>query len=305
MPVSEHLTHAKATVAVVILTLNEEENLAQALESVAAWADEVFVLDSFSSDRTIEIAERHGCKTFQHRFEDYGNQRNHAISNLPIESEWILFLDADEWVTEDLKQEITERIGADPEENGFFLKRRLIWMGKWMRRGYYPTWILRLFRRAKGRCEERAVNEHLIVDGKVGYLKNDFIHEDRKGIDDWIAKHNRYATREAWELIRRERAGGDEVIEAQFFGSQAERKRWLRHRVWNHLPPVTRPFFYFFYRYFLLGGFLDGRAAFVYHFMQALWFPLLIDIKFLELRRGLTSMSHNDPSSKRDDQCAE
>ena len=187
----------KSTVAVVILTLNEEQNLPQALDSVVGWADEVFVLDSFSTDRTIEIAQQHGCKMFQNRFEDYGKQRNHAISNLPIESEWIFFLDADEWVTDELKQEITERVATAPEENGFFLKRRLIWMGKWIRRGYYPTWILRLFRRTKGRCEERAVNEHLIVDGKVGYLKNDFVHEDHNGIDDWIAKHNRYATREA------------------------------------------------------------------------------------------------------------
>jgi glycosyltransferase involved in cell wall biosynthesis len=297
------LTHATSTVAVVILTLDEEKNLPQALDSVVAWANEVFVLDSFSTDRTVEIAKEYGCKIFQNHFEDYSKQRNHAISNLPIKSEWIFFLDADEWLTDELKQEITERLAADPAESGFFVKWRLIWMGKWIRRGYYPTWILRLFRRTKGRCEERAVNEHLIVDGKVGYLRNDFIHEDRKGIDDWIAKHNRYATREALELIGQEQTARDEEIEAQFFGSQAMRKRWLRHRVWNRLPLLMRPFLYFFYRFFLLGGFWDGRAAFVYHFMQALWFPLLIDIKFLEIKRGLTVAGRDDPPSKRDDQC--
>lgn len=302
---SDNLTLAKSTVAVVILTLDEEKNLPQVLDSVVTWADEVLVLDSFSTDRTIEIARQHGCKVFQNRFEDYGKQRNHAISNLPVESEWIFFLDADEWVTEELKQEISERIDAAPEENGFFIKRRLIWMGKWIRRGYYPTWILRLFRRGKGRCEERAVNEHLMVDGKVGYLKNDFIHEDRKSIDDWIAKHNRYATGEAWELIRQEQVSHDQEIAERFVGSQAGRKRWLRHRVWNRLPPVMRPFLYFFYRYFLRAGFLDGRPALVYHFMQALWFPLLIDAKYLEIKQGHTVASHDNPPTKKDGQCVE
>jgi len=301
--VAEIAIHAKSAVAVVILTLNEEKNLSQALDSVVGWADEVFVLDSFSSDRTITIAQQYGCEIFQQRFEDYGKQRNHAISNLPIESEWIFFLDADEWVTDELKQEITDRTASTSEENGYFIKRRFIWMGKWIRHGYYPTWILRLFRRTKGRCENRPVNEHLIVDGKVGYLKRDFIHEDHNGIDDWIAKHNHYATREALELFRREHAARDEEIDAQFFGSQAERKRWLRHRMWNRLPPLMRPFFYFFYRYFLRGGFLDGRAAFVYHFLQALWFPLLIDVKYLEIKWGLAVANHDDPLSNRDDQC--
>lgn len=301
----EGLIHAKATIAVVILTLNEERNLPHALDSVAGWSDEVFVLDSFSSDRTMEIAQRYGCKTFQHRFEDYGNQRNHAISTLPIESEWLFFLDADEWVTNELKQEITNRTANDPEQNGYFIKRRFIWMGKWIRRGYYPTWILRLFRRTSGRCEDRAVNEHLIVDGRVGYLENDFVHEDHNDIDDWIAKHSRYATREAAELFRREQAVHDEGIEAQFFGSQAERKRWLRHRIWNRLPPLVRPFLYFFYRYFLRGGFLDGHAALVYHFMQALWFPLLIDAKYLELKRKRATAGHHELSNEKDDQCAE
>lgn len=285
-------------VAVVILTLNEEENLAQALSSVQGWAREVFVLDSFSTDHTVEIARRFNCTIVQNKFEDFAKQRNFAIEQLPIQSEWILFLDADEWLTDELKREIDETIAGNPSENGYFIKRRVIWMGKWIRRGYYPTWILRLFRRKNGRCEDRAVNEHLLVEGTTGYLRHDFIHEDRKGIDDWIAKHNRYATREAHELIKQESQLQQVEIKARLWGSQAERKRWLRHRVWNRMPPLVRPFFYYFYRYVLTGAFLEGRAAFVYHFLQALWWPLLIDAKYLELKMTAGRQQNSNDAKK-------
>jgi len=155
-------------------------------------------------------------------------------------------------------------------------------MGAWIRRGYYPTWILRLFRSAFARCDERGVNEHVLVEGSVGHLQNDFIHEDRKGIGDWIRKHNRYAEMEAQLLLD----AADEKERARFFASQAERKKWFRQRVWNRLPPVVRPFFYFGYRYILRGGFLDGVAGLTYHFMQALWYQMLIDLKYLELRKS-------------------
>ena len=277
-----------ATLAVVILTWNEEANLAQALDSVAGWANEMFVLDSLSTDRTLEIARRYDCQIAQNKFENYAKQRNYALDHLPIRCEWVLFLDADEWLPEAIKQEISILIASLPGENGFHLNRRQMWMGRWIRRGYYPSWMLRLFRYGKGRCEDRAVNEHLIVDGATGHLRNDFMHEDQKGVTDWIAKHNSYATLEALELMNTRSAPGYREIDARLFGIQAQRKRWLRHRVWNRMPPLIRPFFYFFYRYVLTGGFMDGREAFVYHFLQALWFPMLIDVKYLEFlaKRG-------------------
>lgn len=279
------------TLAVIILTYNEEANIAQALDSVSGWANEIFILDSQSTDRTLEIAGLYGCHIEQNKFENYAKQRNHALDHLPITSEWVLFLDADEWMLDALKQEISTRIDNSPDENGFYLNRRLIWMGRWIKRGYYPTWTLRLFRHGKGRCEDRAVNEHLIVEGKTGKLHNDYIHEDRKGVTDWIAKHNGYATREALELLNKRTAPGYQEINASLFGNMVQRKRWLRYRVWNNLPPLLRPFFYFFYRYFIAGGFLDGKEAFNYHFLQALWFPMLVDIKYLEMKmsRGATS----------------
>ena len=270
------------TVSVVVLTYNEEANIAQALDSVVGWADEIHVLDSFSRDRTLDIVRRYPARISENRFVDFAKQRNHALEQLPITTEWVFFLDADEWLPRALKEEITALTASNPIENGFHIKRRLIWMGRWIRRGYYPTWILRLFRNGRARCEDRAINEHLIVEGPTGRLRNDFVHEDRKGVGDWIDKHNRYATAEAEELFQKRSEPEYQEIDARPFGDQAQRKRWLRYRVWNRLPPLLRPLFYFFYRYVLTGGFLDGREAFAYHFLQGLWFPMLIDIKYLE-----------------------
>ncbi len=221
--------------------------------------------------------------TAQNEFQTYARQRNHALSHLPIGSEWVLFLDADEVIPDALKHEIKMKICGDPQENGFYLKYRLVWMGRWIRRGYYPSWILRLFRYGKACCEDRAVNEHLIVEGETGRLRNDFVHEDRKSISEWVNKHNRYATWEARQLVKSQTTAPYREIDVRFWGSQAQRRRWLRSKIWNYLPPLIRPFLYFFLRYVLRGGFLDGRAGFVFHFMHGLWYPMLIDVKYLEL----------------------
>lgn len=290
----KNIPTSRSSVAVVILTYNEELNIGQALDSVTGWADEIFILDSFSTDKTLDIARQYKCHIAENRFENYARQRNFALDNFPITSEWVLFLDADEWLPDELKHEISALVASSPEENGFFIKWRLIWMGRWIRRGYYPTWILRLFRHGKGRCEDRAVNEHLIVEGKTGQLQHDFMHEDRRGVSDWIAKHNGYATREAIELFNSRDAAGYAEVDVNLFGTQAQRKRWLRYRIWNRMPPLLRPFFYFFYRYVLAGGFLDGKQAFIYHFLQALWYPLLIDVKYLEMKMQRSQGSVTD-----------
>jgi glycosyltransferase involved in cell wall biosynthesis len=273
-----------ADVAVIILTYNEEANIGQALASVAGWAREVFILDSLSTDRTRDIAGQYECHVAQHPFEGYASQRNHALDHLPIQSGWILFLDADEWLPGALKDEISTVLGNTPVANGFTMNRRMMWMGRWIRRGYYPSRLTRLFRRGKGRCEDRTVNEHLLVEGPTAQLVNDFVHEDRKGVTEWIAKHNRYASLEAQALVATASELAAHEMDARLFGTQTQRKRWLRNRVWKRLPPLIRPFLYYGYRYVLRGGFLDGRPAFIFHFMQALWFPLLVDVKYLELK---------------------
>lgn len=273
---SQHLS-------VIILTRNEEKNIAQALESVCGWAHRVFVVDSLSTDSTIEIARRFDCHLVQHAFEGFGEQRNWAIRNLPIKTPWIFSLDADEWLPEALKQEIDGVLAGSPVESAFALNYRLIWMGRWIRHGYYPTSLVRLFRREAAIYDLRSCNEHAIVNGRLGKLANDFIHQDRKSLGEWIDKHNCYATREAGELLLEQ--GGRDYLPARLFGSQAERKRWLRYTVWNRLPVIVRAWLYFLYRYIYRLGILDGREAFLFHFFQGLWFHTLIDAKYLELRK--------------------
>jgi glycosyltransferase involved in cell wall biosynthesis len=286
-------------VTVIILTFNEATNIAHALGSVQHWAKQVFVVDSFSTDATLQVAARFPCTVVQHRFENYAKQRNFALSELPIRTEWIFFLDADEWIPDELKNEISAVIARHPPENGFLAKSRFIWMGKWIRRGYYPSWVMRFARFGKVVCEDRPIGEHLIVEGPTGKLANDYVHEDRKDISAWIAKHNQYSDHEALELLRNS-ARTEGALPESLFGTQAQRKRWVRNRVWGKLPPLIRPLAYFVYRYFIKGGFLDGREALSYHFLQAFWFQMLVDTKYLELRRrqqgGREQPRGSDPS---------
>jgi glycosyltransferase involved in cell wall biosynthesis len=266
-------------VTVVILTHNEESNVSAAIASVQEWTRQVYVLDSGSTDSTVQIVESLGARVFVHKFTNYSAQRLFAVEQLPIETAWILFLDADEWIPEDLRYEMSEVIASDPPESGYYVRFRLIWSGRELRHGIYSTWILRLFRRGHARCDDRGVNERMEIDGPVGYLKHRFVHEDRKGLTEWIAKHNRYSTAEATILLN---AAPTEP--GRLLGSPSERKRWLRTKLWPHVPPVFRVFLYFIYRYVFSLGFLDGFSGFTYHFLQGLWYPLLIDLKYLELR---------------------
>ena len=292
---------SRLPIAVVVLTRDEELNLGACLASVVSWADQVFVVDSGSVDRTVEIAQQHGAQVVSHPFEGYSDQRNWALDNLPLSHDWVLTLDADEQVSPELARELERWFdGADPERarrlhgvDGFYIKRRLIFMGRWIRHGgYYPTWLLRLYRRSGARWDGRSVNEHVAVQGATAKLEHDIVHHDRRGLDHWTMKHTRYATLEARELAEdRPTFAG----RASIFGAQDERKRWIRHRVWNRMPLFLRPVAYFLFRYVLLGGFLDGRAGLVYHALQGLWYPFLIDAKVWEARQAAAPEARRGP----------
>jgi glycosyltransferase involved in cell wall biosynthesis len=275
----------KTDLTVVILTFNEEVNIKQSLSNVCDWATYVYVLDSGSEDKTCEIAREYGAEVFYRKFDTYAKQRNYAIQELPIRTDWMLFLDADEFLFDELKDEISDTIINSHHYEGFYLKRRFYFMGKWIKYGgYYPTWILRLFKHKLASCD-RDMNEHIIVNGRVGHLKNDFVDNNKKGITDWIEKHNKYATFEARELMKN--INNPEVTDklANLFGTQVERKRWIRGKIWNRLlPPLIRPFLYYLYRYFLRLGFLDGKVGFIYHTLHGLFYRLLIDAKFIEMK---------------------
>ncbi|MEK7149426.1 MAG: glycosyltransferase family 2 protein [Patescibacteria group bacterium] len=271
----------KLPISVIILTYNEELNIENCLKNVAEWSDEIFIVDSYSTDRTLEIAKKYGAKVAQRPFKNQAEQFNWALDNLDIKNEWILRLDADEYLTPELWREIAEVLPKTSDKiNGFYLNRRVYFMGKWIKHGgYYPTWILRLFKYGKAHSEQREMDEHIILsEGKAGKLKNDFIDYNRKNLEFWTDKHNRFSSREVRQILNPDLAGEAKVKK---LGGPAALRRKLKS--WYlKLPLFLRPFLYFIYRYFFRLGFLDGKEGLIFHFLQAFWYRFLVDAKIYE-----------------------
>ena len=265
---------------VIILTYNEALHIARAVDNVIGWAEHVYVLDSGSSDETCKLAEERGAKVFSRKFDNYSNQRNYAIKELPIPTDWILFLDADEYLTQELKGEISNEL-LDPKADGYYLKRFFFFMGKQIRwGGYSPIWILRLFKKEKG-IFQREINEHLVLNGKSAKLQYYFVDDNKESLKVWWNKHIDYAYREAVDLMN----SNSQIIKTNFWGSQADRKLWIRYKIWNRIPPYIRPIALFIFRYFFRLGFLDGKSGLMYYFYHGLVYTMIIDSFYLELKQ--------------------
>ena len=278
----------RVPLAAVILTFNEERNLDECLGSLAGWVSEFHVVDSGSTDRTLAIAARHGARVTPHPFETHAKQWQWALQTLPLEADWVLALDADQRVTPELAAEIGRLVTSnDPAIAGGYVKRRQVFRGRWIRHGgYYPKYLLKLFRRSAVWMDEGdLVDHHFHVRGNTVLLDHDIVEDNRNeaSIAEWTAKHNRYAVLQAKEQLARA-AAGTSGTRAALFGTPDERVLWLK-QVWNGLPLYWRPALYFVYRYVLRLGFLDGREGFVFHVLQAYWYRLLVDINVDELRR--------------------
>lgn len=274
----------------MIPTMNEQANLPFALASVMDWASQVFVLDSGSTDATREIAQNMSATFVHHDWEGFAEQKNWGLDHLPITQPWVFILDADEVITPDLRNELL-RVASDAgcDVNGFYVNRFFIFLGKRIRHcGYYPSWNLRFFRHGKARYEVRAVHEHMIVEGKVGYLKHDMEHYDRRGLEHYIAKHNQYSTLEARELFRIEQDRQQGTLICNPFGGPIERRRWVKHVIWPKLP--AKWLFRWLYMYILRLGILDGITG--WHFCLFLAaYEHQITLKLAEFRRDANSAS--------------
>ncbi|HTZ10859.1 MAG TPA: glycosyltransferase family 2 protein [Candidatus Margulisiibacteriota bacterium] len=264
----------KLPLSVIILTYNEEKNIEPCIGSVYGIADEIFVVDSFSTDKTVEIARNYSDKVFQHAFQNYAQQRNWAQKNLPLNNEWVLHLDADERLSPGLRDELLRIFSLPIEEDGFITPRKTFFRGRWIRYGgHYPVYHLRVFKKNKGQSEERLYDQHFIVNGKVRRLKGDIINIIEADLDSWKETHRRWAELEAREIISNAHSKGAIVLSS----NTMQKRRWLKEGVYYKLPLYARVCIYFFYRYIIRLGFLDGKEGWIFHFYQGFWYRWLVD----------------------------
>jgi len=272
------------SLSVIILTHNEETNLPACLDSLKGLDCEVFVVDSGSSDRTVEIAKAAGTTVVEHPFENYAAQRNWAQEHLPARGDWVLHLDADERLTAELVMEINQALqDSSHDVDGFLLRKRTVFMGRWIRHGgHYPSYHLRLFRRGRGSCEDRLYDQHFLVSGKVGRLEHDYLDVITSDLRTWTLRHTRWAGLEAREMMADDHAA--HRVRPALSGNPIERRRWMRERLYARMPLFVRAFLYWLYRYVLRLGFLDGKQGLVFHFLQGCWYRFLIDATIYEAR---------------------
>jgi len=280
-----------APLTVLIPTRNEERNLARTLEAIGGLADQVLVIDSESSDATLDIARAGGAEI--HRL-PYDHGRiipwifQWALENLPIRNEWVLLLEADQALSEGLKAEIAALLARPAiAENGFYLRRRQVFRGRSIRFGGYGSKrLLKLFRKGMAALDPEEQDTRVYVQGQVGELREPLVEWNRKEDDIlfYLEKHIRYAEAFAREELLRRRGQGFKV-QPRVFGTPDQRVLWMK-LVYYRLPLGLRPFLYFFWRYFVLLGVLDGWNGFVFHFLQAFWFRLVVDLRLSELQQS-------------------
>lgn len=267
---------------VIILTKNEEKNIEKCLKSIQRFAKRIVVVDSFSTDNTKEICMKYEkIDFFEHEFENYAKQFDWAQNNTGINTRWIMRLDADEEVLPELQNEIIAKLPLlDKNIKGIILRRRVYFMGKWIKHGgIYPINMLRIFDKGFGKIEMKEMDEHLVVDGETITFEHDFIDYNTKSLDWWIDKHNWYSNREVKDCLNLPKNNIDEI------GSQGKFKRWMKNNVYLKMPLFMRPKLYYYYRYYIKFGFLDGPEGRIFHFMQAYWYRFLVDAKIYEAKK--------------------
>lgn len=271
----------------IILTFNEEQHLPRLLNSIANLGAKIYVLDSGSTDRTLAIAHSFGAETAAHPFENHPKQWDFALSHFKIDTSWTIGLDADQIVSSDLFHLLKNFKDENYAHlNGIYFNRKNIFKGRWLKYGgYYPFYLLKMFRTGKGHSDIKENMDHRFnVIGKTEIWKTGYIIEENlkeNEISFWINKHNRYSDLLAVEEVERIQQLRSSSTSAAFFGSPNERKAWFKN-LWWKLPRYWRPCIYFFYRMIFQLGILDGKNGVIFHFLQGFWFRLVVDIKIEE-----------------------
>ena len=274
--------------AAIILTLNDSQHLQRCLTSLEGVVDQVLVADCFSSDDTLRIAKENRARVVQHEWINYATQFNWALTQLDVDTDWVLRIDADEYLTPELATEIRDRLsGLGEEVDGAVCGRRMTFQGRLIRfGGVFPIRVLRLFRYGRGECENRWMDEHIKVTGTTVDFQGELFDDNLNSLTWWTDKHNRYASREAVDMLNLKYGFMPVDSVASLSGnSQAGVKRWIKEHLYARLPGGFRAFVYFLYRYVIRLGFLDGQAGTAFHFLQGFWYRYLVDAKVVEVER--------------------
>lgn len=272
----------------IILTHNESAHLGRCILSIENVVDTVVVVDCFSTDSTVEIAKSLGAVILQRKWTNHADQFNWALTQLDGNPEWILRIDADEYLTPELREEIILKLPfVSKDINGIYINRRMTFQRKMIRYGgVFPVKIMRLFRYGYGKCENRLMDEHIKITGLTSSMSAEMIDDNLNSLAWWTEKHNKYSSLEAVELLNLEfNFMKVDSIAASKDGSQASLKRRIKEKVYVRLPSGFRAFLYFSYRYFLRLGFLDGQRGTAFHFLQGFWYRYLVDAKVREVKR--------------------
>lgn len=272
---------------VIILTKDESLHIKRCIENVKPISKRILVIDSHSTDGTQKIAESLGAEVIEHDWPgNQADQFNWALDNLLIDTEWVLRLDADEYLTPELLEELNSRLSQiNNDINGIVFKRRHIFLNKWMKHGIYPVKILRLFRTGHARYENRLMDEHLLLnDGGTIEFENDFCDHNLNDLSWFCKKHVDYSIKEAAEILNKELKLSEKNFSNTKLAKESAGTR-SRKEKYSRQPLFWRAFAYFLYRYFFRGGWKDGKEGFIFNFIQGWWYRTLVDSKLFEIRK--------------------
>lgn len=278
---------------VLVLTFNEELHLARCLQSILPLTNDIVVVDCFSQDQTIAIAKQYGARVLERAWENnHSTQVNWALTQLPADTEWVMRIDADEYLTPDLITQIKEvlpTLASDVE--GVTCIRQMVFQGKLIEHGGVgANRVMRLFRYGKGQSEARWMDEHIKISGRSVNLSGVLIDDNLRPLSWWIEKHNNYSSREAVDLLNLKYGfSGTNSVASLKSSTSIGTKRWIKENIYAKLPGGLRAWTYYVWRYIFMMGFLDGAKGAQFHFLQALWYRSLVDAKVAEVERYINN----------------
>jgi len=272
----------------IVLTFNEEAHIDRCIRSLKKVSTDILVVDSFSTDKTTDIAESLGARVLQNNWINHSSQFNWALSKIRKKYDWILRIDADEVISEHLEYEINTKLSKVPAQtDGIFVNRHIMFQGKLVKYGGISSvYVLRIFRQGKGSCEKRWMDEHIHVLGKTTKFSGEIIDNNLMSLSQWIEKHNNYASLEAIDHLNKKYNFMDHnSIGSIKTTTKTVFKRWVKDNIYNLLPLKLRVVIYFLYRFFFKFGFLDSPEGRSFHVLQGFWYRYIVDIKILEIER--------------------